>query len=88
MTERVGVYHPLHCGTNIAGKVDVEEVARWAGEQDQVAVARDYSSMCSSLGQELIEDDIGSGPDASGSGGLFAAHAREERFARRIHAAG
>jgi heterodisulfide reductase subunit A2 len=57
MSEKVGVYI-CHCGTNIAGKVDVEEVARWAGEQDQVAVARDYKFMCSSLGQDLIEDDI------------------------------
>lgn len=55
--ERVGVYI-CHCGSNIAGTVDVEEVSRWAGEQDSVAVARDYKFMCSSLGQELIEDDI------------------------------
>lgn len=57
MSEKVGVY-VCHCGTNIAGKVDVEEVARWAGEQDNVEVAREYKFMCSSLGQELIEDDI------------------------------
>jgi heterodisulfide reductase subunit A2 len=55
--ERVGVYI-CHCGSNIAGVVDVEEVSRWAGEQNSVAVARDYKFMCSSLGQELIEDDI------------------------------
>ena len=30
MAERVGVY-VCHCGSNIAGTVDVEEVARWAG---------------------------------------------------------
>jgi heterodisulfide reductase subunit A len=55
--ERVGVYI-CHCGTNIAGTVAVEEVARWAGEQPHVAIARDYEFMCSSLGQELIEKDI------------------------------
>jgi heterodisulfide reductase subunit A2 len=55
--ERVGVYI-CHCGSNIAGVVDVEEVSCWAGEQNSVAVARDYKFMCSSLGQELIEDDI------------------------------
>ncbi|NOZ26589.1 MAG: CoB--CoM heterodisulfide reductase iron-sulfur subunit A family protein [Chloroflexi bacterium] len=54
---RVGVYI-CHCGTNIAGTVDVEEVARWAGEQPHVVVARDYKFMCSSLGQDLIEQDI------------------------------
>jgi len=55
--EKVGVY-VCHCGTNIAGTVDVEDVATWAGEQPNVVVARDYKFMCSSLGQELIEDDI------------------------------
>ena len=28
--ERIGVY-VCHCGTNIAGTVDVREVAEWAG---------------------------------------------------------
>jgi heterodisulfide reductase subunit A len=57
MTERVGVYI-CHCGTNIAGVIDVEDVARWTSEQPAVAIARDYKFMCSSLGQELIEKDI------------------------------
>ncbi len=57
MSEKVGVY-VCHCGTNIAKTVDVEEVARWAGTQDNVEVARDNKFMCSSLGQELIEEDI------------------------------
>ncbi len=58
--ERIGVY-VCHCGSNIAGMVDVEEVAVWAQNKlaDQgVVVARDYKFMCSSLGQELIQDDI------------------------------
>jgi heterodisulfide reductase subunit A len=58
MSERVGVYI-CHCGSNIAGVVDVEETARWAGENlEDVVVSRDYKFMCSSLGQEMIEDDI------------------------------
>jgi heterodisulfide reductase subunit A len=57
MSEKVGVY-VCHCGTNIAGKVAVEEVAEWAGKQPNVEIARDYKFMCSSLGQELIEEDI------------------------------
>jgi heterodisulfide reductase subunit A len=57
MSEKVGVY-VCHCGTNIAGKVAVEEVSEWAGEQPNVEISRDYKFMCSSLGQELIEDDI------------------------------
>lgn len=58
MAEKVGVY-VCHCGTNIAGTVDVEEVAKWAGKNLQdVVVSRDYQFMCSSLGQKMIEDDI------------------------------
>jgi len=58
MAEKIGVYI-CHCGSNIAGKVDVAEVAHWAGESlDGVAVSRDYKFMCSSLGQELIREDI------------------------------
>ena len=58
--ERIGVY-VCHCGTNIAGVVDVQEVAEWAASQLEhrgVVIGRDYKFMCSSLGQELIEKDI------------------------------
>ncbi len=54
---RIGVYI-CHCGSNIAGTVDVEEVARFARELDGVVVARDYKFMCSDPGQELIKNDI------------------------------
>ena len=58
MAERVGVYI-CHCGSNIAGTVDVEEVARWAGKNiKDVVVSKDYKFMCSSLGQAMIEEDI------------------------------
>ena len=58
--ERIGVY-VCHCGSNIAGVVDVEAVAKWAGEKLKsrgVVITRDYKFMCSSLGQELIAKDI------------------------------
>lgn len=55
--ERVGVY-VCHCGHNIAGTVDVEDVAEWAKDQPNVTISKDYKFMCSSLGQELIEADI------------------------------
>ena len=58
--ERVGVY-VCHCGSNIAGTIDVEDVTQWAAEHLKhrgVVIARDYKFMCSSLGQELIEKDI------------------------------
>lgn len=58
MAEKIGIY-VCHCGSNIAGQVDVEEVARWAGKTiHDVVVSRDYKFMCSSLGQQMIEDDI------------------------------
>ena len=58
--EKVGVY-VCHCGSNIAGVVDVVDVANWAAEKlgrQGVIIAREYKFMCSSLGQELIEKDI------------------------------
>ena len=60
MTERIGVYI-CHCGTNIAGVVNVADVSKWAGEKladSGVVISRDYKFMCSSLGQELIQKDI------------------------------
>ncbi|MBI4785881.1 MAG: CoB--CoM heterodisulfide reductase iron-sulfur subunit A family protein [Chloroflexi bacterium] len=58
MTEKIGVYI-CHCGSNIAGVVDVAAVARWAQTNlPGVAIAQDYKFMCSSLGQEMIEKDI------------------------------
>jgi heterodisulfide reductase subunit A len=60
MTERIGVY-VCHCGTNIAGVVDVANVSKWAAEKlgaNGVVISRDYKFMCSSLGQELIQKDI------------------------------
>ena len=57
MPERIGFYI-CHCGVNIAYRVDVEEVTRYAGTLPNVVVARDYLFMCSDPGQELIEKDI------------------------------
>jgi len=47
-----------HCGSNIAGTVDVEEVARFAEGLDGVVVARAYKFMCSDPGQNMIKEDI------------------------------
>lgn len=54
---RTGVY-VCHCGTNIASKVDVKAVADYALTLDGVALARDYTYMCSDPGQDLIKQDI------------------------------
>jgi heterodisulfide reductase subunit A len=57
MEPRIGVY-VCHCGANIAGTVDVEQVTEFAKGLPSVAVARDYKFMCSDPGQELIKNDI------------------------------
>jgi len=54
---RTGVY-VCHCGTNIALKVNVKEVAEYARSLENVILARDYAYMCSDPGQELIKHDI------------------------------
>jgi heterodisulfide reductase subunit A len=54
---RVGVY-VCHCGTNIAGVVDVKRLTEYAATLPSVAVAREYKYMCSDPGQALIRADI------------------------------
>lgn len=54
---RIGVY-VCHCGLNIAGSVDCEEVARFAASLPNVVLAKDYRYTCSDQGQELIKNDI------------------------------
>ncbi len=54
---RIGVY-VCHCGLNIAGSVDCEEVAKFASKLPGVVVSRDYKYTCSDPGQEMIKNDI------------------------------
>ncbi len=54
---RIGVYI-CHCGTNIAGTVDVKKVVDFASGLPKVIVSRDYKYMCSDPGQEMIQKDI------------------------------
>ncbi|MDE5899633.1 MAG: CoB--CoM heterodisulfide reductase iron-sulfur subunit A family protein [Treponemataceae bacterium] len=55
--ERIGVF-VCHCGTNIAGTVDVEKVAEELGKVNGVVYSTHYTYMCSSAGQKMIEDHI------------------------------
>jgi heterodisulfide reductase subunit A len=57
MEQKIGVYI-CHCGTNIAGTVDVAQVVEFAKGLPSVVVARDYKFMCSDPGQDLIKNDI------------------------------
>jgi len=54
---RIGVY-VCHCGLNIAGSVDCEEVAKFAVNLPHVVLAKDNRYTCSDQGQELIKNDI------------------------------
>jgi heterodisulfide reductase subunit A len=57
MEPRIGVY-VCHCGANIAGTVDVAQVAEYASGLPCVEIAREYKFMCSDPGQDLIKNDI------------------------------
>ena len=54
---KIGVY-VCHCGANIAGTVDVEQVTEFARGLPSVAIARDYKFVCSDPGQDMIKNDI------------------------------
>ncbi len=55
--KRIGVF-VCHCGTNIAGTVDVERVVEEIRKFPDVVYAVDYKYMCSDPGQQLIRDHI------------------------------
>jgi heterodisulfide reductase subunit A len=78
-----------HCGSNIAGMVDVAQVAEWAKENlEGVVVSRDYKFMCSSLGQELIEEDIRKEGLTRVVVGACSPHLHEKTFRRACANAG
>ncbi|MEE9564832.1 MAG: CoB--CoM heterodisulfide reductase iron-sulfur subunit A family protein [Candidatus Hydrothermarchaeaceae archaeon] len=54
---RIGVYI-CHCGVNIAGVIDVEEVVKYAEKLEGVVVAKEDRYVCSDPGQDLIKKDI------------------------------
>lgn len=54
---QIGVY-VCHCGTNIAGTVDVKALTEYAATLPGVTMARNYKYVCSTPGQELIKRDI------------------------------
>jgi heterodisulfide reductase subunit A len=55
--KRIGIF-VCHCGTNIAGTVDVERVVKEIQRFPEVVYAVDYKYMCSDPGQALIRDHI------------------------------
>ena len=55
--QKIGVF-VCHCGTNIAGTVDVKRVAETLAKEPGVVTSVDYTYMCSESGQNLIKDAI------------------------------
>jgi len=54
---RIGVY-VCHCGVNIAGTVDVEDVANYAATLPNVVLAKHSLYTCSAPSQAMIKQDI------------------------------
>ncbi len=54
---RIGVFI-CHCGTNIGGVVDVDELVKFSSKLDDVVHADDYKYMCSDPGGKVIKDAI------------------------------
>ena len=54
---RIGVF-VCHCGHNIAGTVDVAEVAKHASTLPNVVKAEHYMFMCSKPGVQMVKDSI------------------------------
>ena len=55
--QRIGVF-VCHCGTNIAGTVDVTSVAEALKTEPGVVFSTDYQYMCSQAGQDIIKNAI------------------------------
>ena len=55
--QRIGVF-VCHCGTNIAGTIDVKAVAEALKSEPGVVFSTDYQYMCSQAGQDIIKDAI------------------------------
>ena len=56
-TPKIGVF-VCHCGSNIAGVIDVEALTEYAKTLPNVEVAEHYRYMCSDPGQDLIRQKI------------------------------
>ncbi len=55
--QKIGVF-VCHCGTNIAGTVDVKAVSEALGKEPGVVFSAEYPYMCSEAGQNLIKNAI------------------------------
>ncbi|MDP3066906.1 MAG: FAD-dependent oxidoreductase, partial [Methanobacteriaceae archaeon] len=54
---KIGVY-VCHCGINIGGVIDIEELVNYAATLPNVEISAEYKYYCSDPGQEEIQKDI------------------------------
>jgi heterodisulfide reductase subunit A2 len=54
---KIGVY-TCHCGINIGGVVDIQEVMDYAATLPNVVLSQEYKYVCSDPGQDMIQKDI------------------------------
>ncbi|WP_455465245.1 FAD-dependent oxidoreductase, partial [Candidatus Hodarchaeum mangrovi] len=54
---RIGVFI-CHCGTNIAGKISIEDLKKFAESLPNVVAVRDTTYTCSEVGQNSIQETI------------------------------
>ncbi|NLF11110.1 MAG: CoB--CoM heterodisulfide reductase iron-sulfur subunit A family protein [Anaerolineaceae bacterium] len=55
--KRIGIF-VCHCGTNIAGTLDIERIVQEIARFPEVVYAVDYKYMCSDPGQKLIREHV------------------------------
>ncbi|MHA1290289.1 MAG: disulfide reductase, partial [Candidatus Thorarchaeota archaeon] len=55
--KKIGVFI-CHCGSNIAGVVDIEKVMEAIRQLPNVEVTEDYKYVCSKPGQQILKDHI------------------------------
>jgi len=55
--KKIGVFL-CHCGGNISDVIDIEELRKFACEQEGVELALDYRFVCSNEGQKKLQEEI------------------------------
>lgn len=55
--KKIGLFI-CHCGSNIAGTIDISEVKKFFSEYDDIEISDDYKYMCSEPGQKKLRDAI------------------------------
>ncbi len=54
---KIGFY-VCHGGTDIAGKVQIDDLIRFARKQPQVVIAREHKYLCQEPGLQIVEKDV------------------------------